>query len=299
VVQDVSARLAQFGASPVTATYPLPSAPVGAGGVNEMLADSAYGYGSYPIQFSKYSLNLGDIELGMRFGLMQGGWARAVATGTLRLPTGTLDDPDHYLDIGTGDRQLDVEVGLEGALEPSSFLALAGSASYNLQLGHQLSRRVTRHTAPIAPLATATTVRRNLGDELRASLYPSLRLSPSFTVYGTAAYYRRSADDVTLAGSASDGQPLDASDLAFETSMSSWSFGGGIHYYNRGRSDRGMPIEAGIDYRAAFSGNGGQTPKYGSVSFYLRLHWRLFGGIEQPTEPPAPAQPEAEPPAPF
>jgi len=303
-VQDVSTRLAQFGASPLTATYPLPSAPIGAGGVNEMLADSAYGYASYPIEFSKYSLNLGDIELGMRFGVVQSAWARAVAVGTIRLPTGTLDEPDHFLDIGTGDRQLDVEVGLEGALEPGSFLGLAGSASYNLQLGHQLVRRVTRHTAPIAPLATRTTVKRNLGDELRASLYPSLRLSPSFTVYGTAAYYRRGADDYALTGSPSEGQPLDAADLAFETSMTSWSFGGGIHYYSRGRTGRGMPIEAGIDYRAAFSGNGGQTPKYGSVSFYLRLHWRLFGGTQQPAEPPPPAAepesvPEPEPPARF
>jgi hypothetical protein len=285
-IQDVSTRLVQFGASPLTATYPLPSAPIGAGGVNEMLADSAYGYASYPLQFSKYSLNLGDIELGMRFGVFQS------------------DEPDHFLDIGTGDRQLDVEVGLEGAWEPGSFLGLAGSASYNLQLGHQLVRRVTRHTAPIAPLAARTTVKRNLGDELRASVYPSLRLSPSFTVYGTAAYYRRSADNYALAGNPSDGQPLDASELAFETSMSSWSFGAGIHYYSRGRTGRGMPIEAGIDYRAAFSGNGGQTPKYASVSFYLRLHWRLLGGTAQPAEPPAPAVepesvPEPEPPARF
>jgi hypothetical protein len=101
-LQDVSARLAQFGAGPVSATYPLPSAPIGAGGVNEMLADSAYGYASYPIQFSKYSLNLGDIELGMRFGVIRSPWARAVAVGTIRLPTGTLDEPDHFLDIGTG-----------------------------------------------------------------------------------------------------------------------------------------------------------------------------------------------------
>jgi hypothetical protein len=40
------------------------------------------------------------------------------------------------------------------------------------------------------------------------------------------------------------------------------------------------------------------------VSFYLRLHWRLFGGVAQPAEPPPPAAepesvPEPEPPARF
>ncbi len=295
-IQDVVARLTALGAPAVTAIYPLPGASVGAGGVNEMLADSAYGYAASPLAFTKYGMRLGDIEVGLRLGLVQSRSLRAVIATTVRLPTGKLDDPDHYLDIGSGDKQPDVEFGFEGTWEPGSFLGLAGSASYNLQLSHDLARRVTSHVRPIAPLATRATVSRNLGDELRAALHPSLRLSPSFTAYGTAAYYRRSADTYALVGTPPNGEAPDASELAFQTSMTSWSFGGGIHYYHMGRSGRDLPIEAGIDYRAAFRGEGGQTPKHGSVTFYLRLHWRLFGGGEEhPAEPtrtePPPAQP--------
>jgi hypothetical protein len=299
-IQDVTARLTALGAPAVTAIYPLPAAAIGAGGANEMLADSAYGYAASPLAFTKYSMKLGDIEVGLRLGLVQSRSFRAVLATTVRLPTGKLDDPDNYLDIGTGDKQPDVEFGFEGAWEPGSFLGLAGSASYNLQLSHNLVRRVSSHVRPIAPLTTRATVARKLGDELRAALHPSLRLSPAFTAYGTVAYYRRASNTYDLVGTPPSGEALDASELAFETSMTSWSFGGGIHYYHMGRSGQNLPIEAGIDYRAAFQGEGGQTPKYGGVTFYLRLHWRLFGrGEEQPieaapTEPP-PAEPSTEP----
>ena len=85
--------------------------------------------------------------------------------------------------------------------EPGSFLGLAASASYNLQLGGELERRVSSHQRPIAPLATQALVSRNLGDELRAAAFPSIRLSRTLTVYGSASYYRRATDRYALAGS--------------------------------------------------------------------------------------------------
>jgi hypothetical protein len=69
--------------------------------------------------------------------------------------------------------------------------------------------------------------------------------------------------------------------------MESMSFGGGIAYHAVRTS--GLPVEAGVDYRAVFSGSGGQTPKSTTLNFYLRLSWRIFGG--------GPAAPAGEPPA--
>jgi hypothetical protein len=294
-VQSIASRFAALGAPAVTGTFPLPTNPVGAGGVNAMLPDTALGYGALPLGFTKYKQKLGDVELGLRFGVVQSTAVRAVLATTVRLPTGSIDAPDNYLDVGTGDHQVDVEFAFEGAWEPGSFLGLAASASYNLQLGGELERRVTSHVRPIGPLATQALVSRNLGDELRAAAFPSIRLSRTLTVYGSASYYRRATDRFALAGS--DGSAaLDPAELEFETAMSTWSFGGGLHYYAaESRTGRNLPLEAGLDYRTAFQGNGGQAPKTTSVMFYLRIPVRIFGGT--PAPPPAEAAPEP-PPAP-
>ena len=284
-VQAIASRVAALGAPAITGTFPLPTTPVGAGAVNEMLPDPAFGYSALPLGFTKYKQKIGDIEVGLRFGLLQGAAVRAVLATTVRLPTGKTDAPDNYLDVGVGDHQMDVEFGFEGAWEPGAFLGLAASASYNLQLGDQLERRVTSHARPIAPLASQVLVSRNLGDELHAAAFPSLRLSRTLTVYGSADYYRRSAARFTLAGSG-DGA-LDPADLEFETAVSTWSFGGGIHYYAaQSRTGRNLPLEAGLDYRTAFRGRGGQAPKLTTVTFYLRIPVRIFGGVPTPTVPP-------------
>jgi len=277
-IADISADLQALGAGAITAAYPFPSARVGGQGINDMLADSGLGYAADPLAFTKYRNQLGDAEVGIRMGLLQRARLRTVVAATVRLPTGKLDSPDNYVDIGTGDRQPDVEFGVEGYWQASTFLSLAANASYNLQMGRDLARRVARHDEPLAPLSTRATVSRSLGNEIRAGLFPSLRLSDAFTVYGSAHYYRKAIDGFTL--SSSDGGPgLDASLLEFETARTTWSVGGGIYYRaDRDRSGPTLPIEAGIDYRAALQGSGGQTPKTSALNFYLRLYWRWFGG---------------------
>jgi hypothetical protein len=56
------------------------------------------------------------------------------------------------------------------------------------------------------------------------------------------------------------------------------SYGGGIWY--RAEPDRQagrLPLEAGLIYRAAYSGNGGFTAKTSGVEFSLRLFFGLWG----------------------
>jgi len=276
-VADLSSDLQALGATAISAAYPFPSSRVGAQGISDMLGDSALGYAADPLAFTKYRNQLGDVEVGLRMGLLQRATLRTVVSATVRLPTGKLDSPDNYVDIGSGDRQPDLEIGVEGYWQASTFLSLAANASYNLQMGSDLVRRVAPHDEPLAPLSTRATVSRSLGNEIRAGLFPSLRLSDAFTVYGSAHYYRKGTDGFTL--SASDaGSGLDASLLEFETARTTWSVGGGIYYRaDRDRDGPTLPVEAGIDYRAALQGSGGQTPKTSAVNFYLRLYWRWFG----------------------
>jgi hypothetical protein len=282
-IEDVKAELATFGATPITSTLPLPGTTVDTAFINNrMLQEGQWGYGAEPLAFVKYHLKLGDAELGLRWGAVQSRSLRAVLEGIVRLPTGKVDLAENFLDLGTGDHQTDVVLGAQAVWEPGSVLALAASASYTLQLGHQLERRITPHTSPIALAATQQTVSRNLGDVFQAGLYPSLRLSRSFLVYGSVYYYFKPKDSFALTGpySLPDDQLQTAiEDLEFQTKMTALSFGGGIHYYAAtNREGPALPIAAGIDYRAAFQGEGGLTPKSSRLNFYLRLYWRWFGG---------------------
>jgi len=279
----ISDSLVSLGASGITAAIPLPSIGIGPDGVNAVLGDSAFGYLLQPLEFSKYRNALGDIEVGFRTGLLQEGALRAVLVTTVRLPTGKRDLPDHLLDIGSGDKQTDLIFGLETAWQPTRFLALAASGSYTLQLPDRLERRATLHTVPIVPASAQSLVNRNLGDELRLAVYPSLRLSDAFTAYFSASYWKKGADTYSSCTPYVLPQvPLPSNTtcgLDFETSMRALYLGGGVHYRAvRGRRGVSLPVEAGIDYHAAFRGAGGQTPKDAGVYFYLRLYYRLFGG---------------------
>jgi hypothetical protein len=278
-IQNLAVELQTLGAPAVTATLPLPNGRLAADDINGVLTGAGFGYEASPLQFSKLRQALGDAAVGLRIGLLRKRQLRTLVSTTVRLPTGTRDLPDHFTDIGSGDRQMDVIMGLEAAWEPGAFLALAAGASYTLQLADNLPRRVTAHDQPLAPLDTRADVERNLGDELRIGVFPSLRLNDSFVVYGSMHYYRKSADGFALSSGAQPSATVDPADLGFETERRTLSFGGGIAYRaTSARSGPTLPVEAGIDYRATFSGSGGQTPKSTTLGFYLRLFWRLFGG---------------------
>ncbi len=296
-VEGAKAELESFGATPLTGSLPLPDAPVDAATFNNTLTAAGFGYTADSLAFVKYHLKLGDAEVGLRWGALQGENLRAVLTGIVRLPTGTRDLPENFVDIGSGDRQTDVALGAEAVWQPGSVLALAARVSYTMQLGDNLPRRITSHTRPIAIAATQQDVGRNLGDVFEAGLYPALRLSRSFVAYGSVYYYYKNTDRFSLTGPFSlpdDQLPTAIEDLEFETGMRSLSFGAGLHYYaDRGAGGPSLPIEAGIDYRTAFQGSGGLTPKATRLTFYLRLYWRLFGERERP-EPEQPATPDQQ-----
>ena len=292
-VEAVKADLATFGATPVGQSLALPASALDTATFNDMLVADGWGYGADPLSFVKYNMKFGDAEIGVRWSALQGSSLRAVLGGTVRLPTGKVDTPENFVDIGTGDHQTDVVLDAEAVWRFGSILALAGMASYTFQLGDNLERRITSHTRPIAIAATQQLVSRNLGDYFEVGLYPTIYLSRSFVAYGSAYYYYKPTDRFDLTGAYSlpdDQLPTDITDLEFETSRETLSFGAGIHYYStQGRHTTKLPIEAGIDYRTAFQGTGGMTPKVSRLTFYLRLYLRLWGRGEE--DRPLPEEP--------
>lgn len=285
VLAALSSDLQTLGQTGLAGTLPLPTEPLADGAVNAILTGTEFGYAARtldpedPAKLSRF----GDARIGLRLGVAQRPSVRLVIGAAARLPTGFRDLPNDYLDIGTGDRQLDLEWTVDGALEPGNRLGLWFSAAYTLQLSDRLDRRIARADAPIAPVVSLVRVERNLGDVFRASVNPLLRLNDRFRVFLSAAYFRKGADAFTM-----NGQPVPA--LEALTERQTWSFGAGLWYRTQeGRRGRALPIEAGVTYRSAFSGTGGATPKSNRLTISLRLFYTLWGA---PPPPPPPVEEE-------
>lgn len=277
-IQDVTAQLVGFGASPIAGSLPLPQNPLGRDEIDFILSDAEFGYGLFPLTTTKMS-RLGDAEIGVRYQLVNTLRTRTVLHTTVRLPTGTVDRTNHPIDLGTGDRQTDVQGGFEFVYSSADRIGVSAAADYTIQLSHELVRRATPPQRPISPIIDELVVRRDLGDIFRASIYPWLALSEGVTVYASANYYTKKADSYS-----SIQQPLftnSVDDLGLESSRRVVSFGGGIRYRSTRSGSAGagrLPIEAGLSYRSAFSGSGGLTPKFNTLNIHLKLYYRLFGG---------------------
>ena len=285
-IDAVADSLASLGANAVTATFPLPSARLDSADVQRIVMDSAFGYAYLlPLATPKRLYRLGDVEAFLRIGLLRGTRLRAVLTTGVRLPTGYRQQPTHAFNLGTGDKQLDIEAGVELAWEPGA-LGISGTAIYTHQMADQLTVRWAAPEQPLAPAAYQQFTDRQLGDVFRAAIYPSLRLNEGFRVYGSAYYFHKAADTYALAAGVTPvpGMPA-AADIARGSSGQALSLGGGIAYRaTRPQRDTtgtltALPVEAGMSYQAAFSGSGGLVPKSTMLHLYLRFHARLFGRI--------------------
>jgi hypothetical protein len=282
-IEAVADSLASMGAGTVTAGFPLPTARLDSADIQSILSDSAFGYDLLPLATPKRIYRLGDVEAFLRVGLLRGTRLRAVLTTGVRFPTGYRQQPTHVFNLGTGDRQLDVEGGVEFAWEPGP-LGLSGTAIYTRQLADQISMRWAPPERPIALAAHEYLTHRHLGDAFRAAIYPSLRLSEGFRVYGSAYYFHKAADTYSLPAGVTPlaGTPA-PEDLARGSGGQSLSLGGGIAYRaTRPQRDTtgtrtALPVEAGVSYQAAFAGSGGLVPKSTVLHLYLRFHVKIGG----------------------
>lgn len=286
-IAAVAAALAGFGAGPVNSTLmALPSAQLDTVAIQTIVTDTtAFGYELLRLATPKRIYTLGDVEAVLRVGLLRGDRFRVVLTTGVRFPTGYRQQPTHAFNLGTGDKQLDLEGGVEFAWEPGP-LGISGTAIYTRQLADQLSMRWAPPERPIASAAYELLTDRQLGDAFRVAIYPSLRLNEGFRVYGSAYYFHKAADAYALPGGVTPppGTPA-AADLARGSGGQSLSLGGGIAYRaTRPQRDTtgtrsALPVEAGMSYQAAFSGSGGLVPKSTVLHLYLRFHARLFGRV--------------------
>jgi hypothetical protein len=288
-VTDVSQGLVALGQTGLSTTVPLPGQRLEQDAVDAMLGGSDFGYDALPLNPPETIKlgGLGDVELGLRYGLAAGPTLRAVLGTVVRLPTGKKqDNPDDLVDFAPADGQLDIDLSLDGAFEPGSRVGVWFSGAYNLQLGGPITKRIARLDQPFTPQADVTEVQRNLGDEIRASIHPALRLTPAFRAFLSAGVYYKVADTYTLNGAS-------VPELEALTSQTFWTLGGGLWYrMERARRGATLPIEAGFIYTQVLTGSRGLVPKSGRVTLSLRLFYDLWAP-ELPA-PEADAEPEPD-----
>ncbi|MCC7053686.1 MAG: hypothetical protein IT355_10485 [Gemmatimonadaceae bacterium] len=241
---------------------------------------------------------IGDIEIGAKFRLFdafggsdttrflpRGLSLRQSVGAAFRAGTGTIDAPDHFLDVGTGDGQNDVEVrSFTDVLYGRRFFGSV-VGRYTMQLPDQPVRRITGTPEDVwAPAYRQQVVDRNLGDVLEVEFTPRWVVSDNFA-FAAQYLFRHKGEDrhtgtylvpVTLSGLDAP-LPLDASTLDAQTGGSEQRLGWGFTYSTMATRARGrtrLPIEVQYFNSRTVAGRGGLIQKISVHQFQLRFYPR-------------------------
>jgi hypothetical protein len=223
---------------------------------------------------------LGDIELGAAYLLIDrrpahpwGAALRLAGHATVRLRTSQLPNPARFFEIGTGDRQPDLEAMISADFAHGrAAVRLAGW--YNHQYpGNQL-RRIGPPGEPLRYANTAAAVRKDPGDILGVSILPAYRFTPRFAFLGGVEWWQRGDDVFDYV----EGQPpldgVNPADLGRDSGASALSVRAGLTWSHPG--DGRAPLDAGITWERVVSASGGRVPQREVVRGMLRLYGRLW-----------------------
>jgi hypothetical protein len=282
---------------------PVGGPPIGAAGLAALLGDSA-GALARPLGDYEHS-HVGDIEVGAKFliadtfgpiatsPLPRAGAVRLAVAGIYRLGTGQLDLPGDFTDVGTGDRQADIEVRGFGDLALGPRFWISSVVRFGLQQPDRLVRRVPASAADLFPeAAREVEVDRNLGDIMELEVAPRYVPNDEFSIAGLYRYRNKGEDaytgtfDVTSA----DGTPLtlDASILNAGTSQTEQVLGFSVTYstvraYVRGTAK--WPLEVWYLHSAVMSGT--SVPRLQMNGLGLRIYRPgRSGSLRLPPTPP-------------
>ncbi len=277
------------------------------------ISDSTAGIVAAPLESVERS-HLGDVSIGGKFllfdstrptrGVAEGAekpGARIAVSALYRISVAQLDSPDDFADVGTGDRQPDIEVAAYADAIFSRRLAASVVARYALQQADILLLRIAAQPGdPFPPLYRRQGVQRNLGDAISIDVTPRFTPNDVLTFAGTYRYWRKGADAYSGTFSATDLSgatvSLDASALNTATSQEEQRVGGAVTYstlaaWQRGRAK--WPMEVSVLRWQSLTGSNAVT-KYTTTALGVRYYTSLFGA---PLRPARPRPPAAAPPA--
>jgi hypothetical protein len=296
----LNAQFRTFLGAPTTGEWigarPVPAVPMAAADLETLLGDPALGISARPLGDYEHS-HVGDIEVGAKFLLIdtfgpgatsplpRTGAIRLAAAGIYRLATAQLDLPGDFTDVGTGDRQPDLELRGYGDLAFGPRLWMSSVVRLGIQRPDRLVRRITDHPGdPFPELAREQDVGRDLGDVMELELAPRYVPNDEFALSALYRYRRKGADsyDGVFQVTGTDGTllSLDASRLGIGTEQTDHLMGFAVTFSTvRGYARRTAkwPLEVSFVHTQVTSGRG--IPRLQTNGIALRLYRPTRGNV--------------------
>jgi hypothetical protein len=227
----------------------------------------------------------GDAELGAALTLIDRwdrdtgrGGLRIALAGLVRLPTGSRDQTDRPLDIGTGDAQTDVQVDVVTDVGAGPIGARL-SGTYVRQLPTSLHFRVTAPSQPFIGPDRLRLVRRDPGDVIALGIHPFFRLARTLALQARLDHWSRGIDVYSYSSPAEAIPGIDANVLAEDSKVNATALAVGITYANPGglrRGGTGLPVDASWRYERVLRSSGGRVPDTHVVRGELRVYFGVW-----------------------
>jgi hypothetical protein len=275
-------QINQFDELPILATSPLTTTEY-----QQLIVDPGGPYAGFPLAESRID-RLGDMDVGAVYTLVdrwdrpgRKGSLRLAFSGLLRLPTGTRDNPDNFLDVGTGNGRYEVGLGATGDVGHGR-LGLRATGGVLLRLPSRRVRRVAPLSEPIAPAINLANLELDAGDEVTVSLRPFYRLSRSLAVHFAADWWRRGDDKVSYFSPGDSVAGVAASVMGNGTGGRGLALGGGLSYVGRAARECtpghkcGFPIDASWTWTTVATASGGRVSKSRITRIEIRWYQRLW-----------------------
>jgi hypothetical protein len=264
-----------------------------------ILTETAFGISAAPLTSTGHS-HIGDIDIGGKFSVYdsfdgstearlspKGLNFRTAVGGIIRLPSGQIESPDNFVDLGTGR----AATAIEGRWFSDILLGSRFWQSFIFRFNkpfadEQEMRIIDLPNEELAPLYRKQTVDRKLGSAFEFETTPRIVLNDFFAVSGQYVYRHKSQDHYTgtftipAAVTGYADITLDASTLDLETETWEHRLGGGISFSNIFSFEQGkakIPFEVTYLHWQTVNGSGGNQPKFFTDQIVLRLYARIFG----------------------
>jgi hypothetical protein len=297
-VAAYKALYATFGTGAITGNGPFAAqAPPTVTDIQRLFTDPIFGISAQPLA-TTVDRGIGDIDVTVKLKLIDtfGGdvrnsftprgfnWRQSIG-GVYRLGTGTLDAPDNFTDLGTGQHQKDIELRSFTDLLFGPHFWISAVARYNMQMADERVMRITDSPDQTLPAAyRQQTVKRDIGDQFDIGVYPRWTIN-DYVGLTAQYYYRRKFSDAyggTFTVTNLTGQPvtINAATLGLETEAREHRVGAGVTYSTVAAFERGQspfPLEVSYMHLQTTLGSGGAVPKLIMDQVQVRVYGRLFG----------------------